>query len=112
MFIIDGMDPVEACYEFAGMTGLHPKGLTLRELWMMADGRARQRRLESYHLIALAFQDGIDVQRFVETGQIAESCVGKPLELSPEMEAKVQKQVEELRRQNPDLPTPLLIGGR
>jgi hypothetical protein len=35
------IDPVELCYEFAGIVGIHPEGRTLRELFMMASGKAR-----------------------------------------------------------------------
>ena len=33
-----------------------------------------------------------------------ESCVGKPLVLSPDLEAQVQDEVERIRRENPNLP--------
>lgn len=71
----------------------------------MANGRAKQTRLESLQLVCLAFNDSMDTQRFLDTGIIAESCVGKPLELSPEMEARVQEEIKRIREANPDLPT-------
>ncbi len=37
----NAVDPVELCYEFAGIVGIHPEGRTLRELFMMASGKAR-----------------------------------------------------------------------
>lgn len=104
VYIIDDLDGVEAAYEFAGMIGIRPHGLTLRQLWRMANGRAKQNRLESLQLVCLAFNEGLDAKRFLEQGIIEESCVGKPLELSPEMEAQVQIEIERIRRENPDLP--------
>lgn len=35
---------------------------------------------------------------------MTESCVGKPLILSPKMEADVQAEIEKIRRENPNLP--------
>lgn len=78
--------------------------MTLRQLWKMANGKAKQKRLESVHLICLAFNDGMDTQRFLETGIVAQSNVGKPLELTPEQEAEVAAEVERIRAANPDLP--------
>lgn len=99
------MDGVEAAYEFAGIVGIRPHGLTLRQLWRMAAGKQKQDRWNSFHLICLAFNDSLDTQRFLETGIMIESPAGKPIELSPELEAKVQEEVNRIRRENPDLPT-------
>ncbi len=75
----------------------------------MVNGRAKQQRIESLQLVCLAFNDTMDTQRFLDTGIITESCVGKPLELSPEMEAKVQEEIERIRAENPQLPqTPVI----
>jgi len=75
----------------------------------MANGRTKQSRRESFDLVRLAFNDSIDVLAFLNTGSVAESCVGKPLELSPEMEAKVQEEIERIRAENPQLPqTPVI----
>lgn len=70
----------------------------------MGNGLAKQRRVESLHLIALAFNGDLDIAKFLQTGQLAETCVGKPLELDPELEAKVQAEVDRIRRENPNLP--------
>jgi len=75
----------------------------------MANGRAKQTRLESLHLICLAFNTSLDTERFLETGIVSESCAGKPLELSPEMESAVQEEVERIRRDNPDIPQAVVI---
>jgi len=95
---------VDAAYEFAGMIGIPPHGLTLRQLWRMANGRAKQKRIESLQLIMLAFNDSLDASKFIETGQLLESCVGKPLELSDELEHRIAEEIERTRRENPDLP--------
>ena len=70
----------------------------------MANGRAKQARRESLDLVRIAFNGSLDVLRFLETGSVVESCVGKPLELSPEMESAVQDEIEKIRRENPELP--------
>ena len=70
----------------------------------MASGKMKQARLEAWQLICLAFGEGLDVERFLKSGVLTESCVGKPLELSPEQEAAVQVEVDRIRRENPNLP--------
>jgi len=75
----------------------------------MADGKAKQKRIESLHLICLAFNDGLDVPLFLRTGRVTESCVGKPVVLSPELEAKVQDEIERIRRENPELPQSIMM---
>lgn len=104
------MDGIEAAYEYAGIVGIRPHGLTLRQLWRMATGAMKQKRVESLQLICLAFNDSVDTEKFLELGIITESCVGKPLVLSDELEAKVQAEIERIRRENPDLPTIPAIG--
>ena len=53
----------------------------------------------------LAFNDGLDASKFIQTGQLLESCIGKPLELSDELEHRIAEEIERTRRENPDLPT-------
>lgn len=103
--MIDDMDGIEAAYEFAGIVGIRPHGMTLRQLWRMACGKMRQARIESLQLICLAFNKELDTHKFLETGQMVESDIGKPLKLSPELEEKVQQEVERIRRENPELPS-------
>jgi hypothetical protein len=103
------MDGIDAAYEFAGVVGIKPHGLTLRQLWRMASGAMKQRRLEALHIVCLAFNGSLDTQKFLEFGTVEESNVGKPLVLSPELEAKVQEEIERIRRENPDLPKPQAI---
>ena len=102
--MIDDLDGVEAAYEFAGDVGISPVGLTLRQLWRMANGRAKQRRIESLQLVCLAFNESLDATKFLATGQFAESCVGKPLELPDHLEDQVRAEVDKIRQENPGLP--------
>jgi hypothetical protein len=78
--------------------------MTLRQLWRMANGRAKQSRWESLQLVCLAFNEGLDTRRFLETGIIQESCVGKPIQLTAEEEAEVKAEIDRIRRENPELP--------
>jgi hypothetical protein len=109
--VIDDLEGIDAAYEFAGIVGVDPRGLTLRQLWRMASGIARQRRIETMHLICVAFNDSLDIRRFLQTGQIEESSVGKPLKLSDELEEQVQAEIERIRRENPNLPKLHATGG-
>jgi hypothetical protein len=104
VYVIDDLDGIEASYEFAGIMGLRPEGLTLRQLWRMANGRAKQIRTEALQMVCLAFNESLDIPRFLATGQIAESVVGKPIELPEALEEQVRAEVERIRRENPDLP--------
>lgn len=103
------MDGVDACYEYAGIVGVKPHGLTLRQLWRMASGAMKQRRLDALHIVCLAFNNSLDTQKFLEYGSVEETNVGKPLVLSPELEAKVQEEIQRIRLENPDLPKPATI---
>lgn len=77
----------------------------------MANGVAKQRRIETMHLIHVAFNDSLDVPRFLQTGQIEESSIGKPLKLSDELEEQVQAEIDRIRRENPNLPKFKATGG-
>jgi hypothetical protein len=104
------MDGVDAAYEYAGIVGIRPHGLTLRQLWRMAIGEIRQRRWDAWSAMQIQYNDDMDHQKFLETGSLVESCVGKPLVLSPENEAKVQAEIDRIRRENPNLPQYNTIG--
>lgn len=78
--------------------------MTLRQLWRMANGRMKQQRMESLQLVCLAFNNDLDSTRFLETGQMAETTVGKPIRLRPELEEQVQAEVARIRKENPHLP--------
>jgi hypothetical protein len=102
--VIDDIDGIDAAYEYAGIVGINPKGLTLRQLWRMANGVAKQRRIESLQLVHIAFNDSLDIPKFLRTGVVDETVVGKPLVLSDELEEQVQAEIERIRRENPNLP--------
>jgi len=70
----------------------------------MANGATKQRRLDALHIVCLAFNDSIDIQKFLNYGSVTDSNVGKPLILSPDLEAKVEQEIERIRRENPNLP--------
>jgi hypothetical protein len=108
--VIDDMDGIDAAYEYAGIVGIKPHGMTLRQLWRMACGAMKQKRIESLQLICLAFNDSMDTQKFLDFGLVVESNVGKPLVLSPELEAKVQAEIDRIRRENPNLPQYNTVG--
>jgi hypothetical protein len=105
VYVIDDADGAEACYRYAGIVGVSARKHTLRQLWMMAEGVLRQRRIDHVQLACIALSHGVDVERYLETGVIGESSVGKPLELTPEMQARVDAEVERIRRENPHLPS-------
>jgi hypothetical protein len=98
------LDGIDAAYEFAGAVGVRPEGLTLRQLFRMHNGLARQRRVEILQSVLLEYGERIDAEKFLATGEMKESNIGKPLELSPELEAKVQEEIDRIRQENPNLP--------
>lgn len=104
--LIDNMDGLDAGWYFAGVAGVNPKGLTLRSLYRMACAKTREARSRIVETLTIkASEEPIDINRYIEFGELAESIVGKPLELSPENEAKVQAEIERIRQENPGLPT-------
>ena len=100
------MDGVDAAFEFAGIVGVNPRGLTLRQLWRMAIGAMKQKRLDALHIVCLAFNSSLDTRKFLEFGIVEESQIGKPFVLRPDLEAKAQEEIEKIRRENPNLPKP------
>lgn len=95
---------MEAAYEFAGAVGVRPEGLTLRQLFRMHNGLARQRRVEILQSVMIEYGERIDAEKFLATGEMKESNIGKPLQLSPENEAKVQAEIDRIRREETGLP--------
>lgn len=107
MFVIDGLDAVEACYTFAGTIGVSPDGLTLRQLWRMVDGRNRQRRAELIEQSQLIWaMDQIDVEAYLEFGAFEASGKGGPVQVSPDVQARIDAEIERIQRENPGLPRP------
>jgi hypothetical protein len=91
---LDGMDPIEACYSLAGQIGIHPSGLTFRQLWMMADGKARSRRIAMVEQADLVWPSSdYDLVAYTEWGKMESSNIGKPVEYSPEMESAIQQEI-------------------
>lgn len=88
------MAAVEACYSLAGQIGIHPRGLTFRQLWMMADGRARCRRIEVLEQAVLVWAlNEYDPIGYTEWGKMESNNVGKPVEYSPEMETAIRQEI-------------------
>lgn len=115
MFIIDGMDGIEAGYHFAGVVGLNPRGFTLNQLWQMACGAIKNRRRELLDLASLVWSLGsIDLEDYIHFGHMTETGNGGPVRLDPDLQARVDQEAERIRRENPGLPTTIGIrpGGR
>lgn len=105
MFIIDGMDGIEAGYHFAGVVGISPRRWTLNQLWRMAEGAIRNRRREVLELASLVWSLGsIDGEAYLHYGQMSETGSGGPVQLTPELHSKIEAEVERIRRENPQLP--------
>ena len=106
VFIIDGMDGIEAGYHFAGAVGISPRGFTLRQLWRMFEGAAKTARRTALELSTLVWSLGsIDCEDFLHYGQMTETGKGGPVQLTPELHAKVEAEVARIRSENPSLPT-------
>lgn len=108
MCVIDGFDGLEACYHFAGIVGVSPERMTLRELWRMAVSREKHARsaiIELASLVGSIFSgEDIDLETYHKFGRFERTGAGGPVELSPELAAKVEAEIERLREQNPSLP--------
>ncbi len=107
--MIDGMDGVEACWHFAGILGFEPQRKTLRTLWRLATGRSTQRRIEMVEQAMLVLSLGdMDIERYILFGEIFTDVGGGELKLSPKLEAKVQEEVERIKKEkaNKKLPKP------
>jgi hypothetical protein len=105
VFIIDGMDGIEAGYHFAGVVGISPRKWTLNQLWRMAEGAIKNRRREVLELASLVWSLGsIDWEAYLHFGQMLETGSGGPVQLTPEQHAKIEAEVERIRRENPHLP--------
>lgn len=100
------MNAIDASYHFAGVCGLSPKGWTLRQLWAMANGRIGNRRRENLELASLVWSLGeIDWESYLLYGEMTETGRGGPVQLTPELHARIEAEVERIRKENPDLPT-------
>lgn len=105
VYIIDGMDAIEAGYAFAGIVGISPKKWTLRQLWMMAEGATKSRRRDNLDTANLVWSLGsIDWGDYLHYGQLSETGSGGPVQVSPEMQDKIDAEVQRIRKENPGLP--------
>lgn len=99
------MNAIDAGFAFAGDVGIEPRGKTLNMLWRMAEGRARFRRREQLELAALVWNIGdIDWDDYLRFGEMSETNNGGPVQLEPEMQARVDAEIERIRRENPSCP--------
>jgi hypothetical protein len=99
------MDGIEAGYHFAGIVGISPKKWTLRQLWMMANGFQRNRRRENLEVASLVWGLGsIDWQDYLLYGQMTETGAGGAVQVTPELQGKIDDEIERIQRENPSLP--------
>lgn len=77
--MIDGLSPIDACLSFAGVTGQDPHNFTLRELWQMAEGKAKQKRFELLDAARLPYTENLDVGRYLLFGHFVTTDVGEPI---------------------------------
>ena len=104
MVQIDDMPAIEACYAFAGVVGVHPRGLTLCQLWKMANGKIRALRYHQVGQATMVWGGGeIDPILYAEYGKADAASKGKPLEYSAEMQAEIEAKVAKIYKQNPEL---------
>lgn len=72
----------------------------------MANGKQFYRRQELVSLSQLVWGlSEIDLETFVYYGTLEESGVGGPVQLDPELQARVDAEAERLRKTVPGLPT-------
>ncbi len=100
------MGGIEAAYSFAGVVGIKPHGMTLDQLWRMACGRIRQRRFEMVEQAMLVWiADDIDLEIYQLFGVMEATGKGGPVQVKPELQAKIDAEIERQRREDPTLPT-------
>ncbi len=99
------MDAIEAGYHFAGVVGISPRKLTLRQLWMMAEGKNKAQRQNNLELSSLVWGlSEIDWEDYLHYGHMTQTGAGGPVQVKPELQAKIEEEVERIRRENPGLP--------
>lgn len=104
VYVIDGMNGVEAAYCYAGMVGMLPDGITLRRLWKLAAGKIRHRRSEMFELAQLVWGFGdIDVQKYLCYGIWEPTGAGGPPQIPPELQAGIDAEIAKTYEQNPEL---------
>jgi hypothetical protein len=99
------MDAIEAGYEFAGILGISPRGLTLRQLWRMAHGAQKDSRRENLELANLVWGLAeIDWEDYLLYGRMGSTGKGGPVQVKPDVQEKIDAEIERIRRENPNLP--------
>ena len=99
------MDGIEAGYHFAGICGVSPKGNTLRQLWMMANGRTSAGRRQNLELANLVWGlSEIDWEAYLLYGEMSQTGRGGPVQVKPELQAQIDEEIQRIRRENPGLP--------
>jgi hypothetical protein len=105
VFVVDGMDAITASYHFAGVTSHSPKEFGLDELWMMANGYSYQRRAEILQMTNVLWGgDKMDLEKFLKHGIVNETGKGGPVQLSPDLQQKIDAEIARIRQENPGLP--------
>lgn len=100
------MDAIEAGYHFAGVCGIAPVGYTLRQLWMLADGKLGAQRQSNLDVAYLVWgMAEIDIESYLQYGEMSETGKGGPVELTPELQWRLEQEVARIRAENPGLPT-------
>lgn len=95
--MIDGLDAITAAWQYAGVLGLWPVGMTLRQLWMMVEGRNRQTRVDQIQLANLVWGIGeINLLSFLVYGSM-ESIPSGIESLPPETQEQIRLKTKELR---------------
>jgi hypothetical protein len=99
------MDAIEAGYHFAGICVVHPKGWTLRQLWMMANGKISSGRRQNLELANLVWGlSEIDWEAYLIYGEMSGTGRGGPVQVKPEVQARIDEEIERLKAENPGLP--------
>ena len=73
------MHAIDACLAFAGITGHDPHNFTLRELWQMAEGKAKAKRFELLDAARLPNTENLDIGRYLLFGHFVTTDVGEPI---------------------------------
>ena len=106
VFVIDGLDGIDACYYFAAITKMGPRGFTLQRLWRLAEAVQRHRRQELLEQASLVWNlSDIDTYEYLIYGDMTSTGRGGPVQMDAELEKKVAEQINKIRQENPDLPT-------
>jgi len=100
------MGAIEAGYHFAGICSVSPKGYTLRQLWMMANGKQTAQRNANVDVAYLVWaMSEVDIEAYLLFGEMSETGRGGPVDLTPELQHRLEQEVERIRAENPGLPT-------